>query len=1551
MQADAEQAPRRRRDKGEAGDVFEADADLAAWVTTAADAARGVVTSRLVGSSDAARDSALQALQAEINELRARSAGGVDEGAAAATDVAAATDAALAERDAAIVALRAEVAALRGLDPAAIVVGAELLAMYSGDGNYYDVIVEAVTEAGCQVRFRDYGNSEEVPLQYLKARDGAGAATGVDERDAVIASLQQELAQRAPSDGEELATLRAELAVAGDAKARASFLEETVAGQADEIRRLSEARDAPAAFGAAPQDAAGLFGAPPADDGIVAALKQRVAELEGADDASEALAARVAEAAQLQRRVGALEAETTQAATALQEANQALERERSARKQNEARLLDASAQPVVDKQRRVRRKLRKQTSNFSQTMRELFDISDHLMGELQAHEEDDSGDEDERCLEAMQAQLPRAVESIVARKIGEATAPLEIKLREVEGGTARLELERDEAKKECDGAINDLADLEERLFGAEGRLKAAEAAAVSRQEAEELADADVVQALVQERDLLKEKVRELDEAPQKWEARLTQLEAELKEASTQRDAATDARAKLAEEAETAATEREALRDGLRRMVADADSGAAAGAAQAQLEALKAQHASENAEAVMEREASRAAASQKVAALEAELVTVRNGSDETRALRAKLESAEAQLADATEREAAADGAVAAAVDAEILRAENARLAAALATRTDDEGDALREKCAALEDRVRSAGADEERAAALAQERDALVAARDEALQRLAAGDADAGAQLAQAVAARDEALAAVSFARSAAEKERAEADARFEQELAKAESRYATLELEKKIDLATLQETVGARDQAIHDVKAVVAEFEALQRDTAGLAQERDALQASAETTATAHQELAATLADTQRRWREKCEALAIAEGAAKTALQDETRRRAALDRELDRAETESRTTVDALERRVQRVDRQAVQAEERSELERAALKAEVRKLRTRFKEADERCAALEATRKKSEGLVVRATQEASSLSERLQTVEAQIEERSRVIEQLKEDAQTWEARATAAEAAAPPHEERELEQEALEALRSTATEDAQARLMAERERDALVEELELVRAAHATEVADVRTACERDLAEAETAMRRAADDARAVEERVAESERRCVGAEEASVALSRDVESERARAAAADALLAERDAALEALADEIDALKRNDPDIAVGAELSGKFAGDGNYYDVVVEAATEEGFRVLFTDYGNSEDVLREHLRPRDDTAALKQAEADALAKYAAAEARADRAEAALLENFDESESDAGDTLAEWRERCLRAEDACAVARSKASEAPVTPGSDLREKLEARERETVELHAKLADADSKWRAELEAREAAEAVRDELSEDLATRRGRSNTGALDELAADLDEAQETLEEEAARRRAAEAALAAKINADTSGQNRSEWSADLDRIRGAEARAEALGRELEDARLKAAALQAELDAPNELDALAGELRAEAAVATHLADLHPAPTGLPERFDDEWRQLEDEHNDLLALLAQQELEKTAMAELLTSSVGPEALVAVKDKARADCETRYGYGSYVDYAKEDMNALARAEQELEGFVAQAEGQAPPVM
>ena len=101
----------------------------------------------------------------------------------------------------------------------------------------------------------------------------------------------------------EFASLRAELASYKDAEQRASLLEETVASQAEEIRRLSEAAGGRRVrgAGAAPADAAGLFGAPPpADDGVVDELKKRIAELE-ASDASEALAARVAEAAQLQR--------------------------------------------------------------------------------------------------------------------------------------------------------------------------------------------------------------------------------------------------------------------------------------------------------------------------------------------------------------------------------------------------------------------------------------------------------------------------------------------------------------------------------------------------------------------------------------------------------------------------------------------------------------------------------------------------------------------------------------------------------------------------------------------------------------------------------------------------------------------------------------------------------------------------------------------------------------------------------------------------------------------------------------------------------------------------------------------------------------------------------------------------------------------------------------------------------------------------------------------------------------------------------------------------
>ena len=89
---------------------------------------------------------------------------------------------------------------------------------------------------------------------------------------------------------------------------------------------------------------------------------------------------------------------------------------------------------------------------------------------------------------------------------------------------------------------------------------------------------------------------ELDAEPAKWEERLASLEARLRDASAERDT-------LREEVANASTERDALRDGLRRVAAEADAGKAY---EAQLEALRLKHEADRAEAIKEREASRAA---------------------------------------------------------------------------------------------------------------------------------------------------------------------------------------------------------------------------------------------------------------------------------------------------------------------------------------------------------------------------------------------------------------------------------------------------------------------------------------------------------------------------------------------------------------------------------------------------------------------------------------------------------------------------------------------------------------------------------------------------------------------------------------------------------------------------------------------------------------------------------------------------------------------------------------------------------------------------------
>jgi hypothetical protein len=60
-----------------------------------------------------------------------------------------------------------------------------------------------------------------------------------------------------------------------------------------------------------------------------------------------------------------------------------------------------------------------------------------------------------------------------------------------------------------------------------------------------------------------------------------------------------------------------------------------------------------------------------------------------------------------------------------------------------------------------------------------------------------------------------------------------------------------------------------------------------------------------------------------------------------------------------------------------------------------------------------------------------------------------------------------------------------------------------------------------------------------------------------------------------------------------------------------------------------------------------------------------------------------------------------------------------------------------------------------------------------------------------------------------------------------------------------------------------------------------------------------------------------------LEDEHNDLLALLAQQELEKNALKAYVASVSGSSALSEVRKAAQANCVQRYGiYVAYDDNA-----------------------------
>uniref|UniRef100_A0A7S3NLU8 Uncharacterized protein n=1 Tax=Aureoumbra lagunensis TaxID=44058 RepID=A0A7S3NLU8_9STRA len=143
--------------------------------------------------------------------------------------------------------------------------------------------------------------------------------------------------------------------------------------------------------------------------------------------------------------------------------------------------------------------------------------------------------------------------------------------------------------------------------------------------------------------------------------------------------------------------------------------------------------------------------------------------------------------------------------------------------------------------------------------------------------------------------------------------------------------------------------------------------------------------------------------------------------------------------------------------------------------------------------------------------------------------------------------------------------------------------------------------------------------------------------------------------------------------------------------------------------------------------------------------------------------------------------------------------------------------------------------------------------------------------------------------------------------------------------------------------ALNEELRTAKIRAAELEIALAAQKssaesseqELARLEGALEEEERFAGELRrEITPrrAPT-TPQRrtgsrveasaFTDDWQppvaSIEEEHNDLLALLAQQELEKNTLKAYVLDKIGDSALAQIKQEAEHRCVELYGM--YVDY------------------------------
>merc|ERR1712147_202927 len=180
----------------------------------------------------------------------------------------------------------------------------------------------------------------------------------------------------------------------------------------------------------------------------------------------------------------------------------------------------------------------------------------------------------------MQQLLPVKVEELVAQRVTEAAASsvptgdvaaLEQKL-------AAAEAARDAAQKEADGAVDDLADLEDRLFAAEAKLKkppgdsdddvAPAPTAADLSPASLSADEGIMAAIMAERDMLKTRLKEQEDAVKHADAVVADAAAVEARHAREIEGREESLRQLAADADGAAEE--AAREPLERVTAERD---------------------------------------------------------------------------------------------------------------------------------------------------------------------------------------------------------------------------------------------------------------------------------------------------------------------------------------------------------------------------------------------------------------------------------------------------------------------------------------------------------------------------------------------------------------------------------------------------------------------------------------------------------------------------------------------------------------------------------------------------------------------------------------------------------------------------------------------------------------------------------------------------------------------------------------------------------------------------------------------------------------------